>query len=148
MIVPEDLQRFVGKIELRYTLNTGHVGVRQSWNNLPPPPAPFQPISCNGVSPISSHCSRWDWHSQLICSRIRLKEMGCQLIISLLTMNFPAASHGELNPADFAISHHTFIVICVICLPCEMRSLFLWGEICGLKVIDPLLNLLRLIFRD
>ena len=24
----------------------------------------------------------------------------------------------------------------VICLPCEMRSLFLWGEICGLKIRD------------
>jgi hypothetical protein len=24
-------------------------------------------------------------------------------------------------------------IIRVICLPCEMRSLFLWGEICGLN---------------
>jgi ATP-dependent Clp protease ATP-binding subunit ClpA len=30
MIVPRDLRKFVGKVELRYTLNTGYVGLAKS----------------------------------------------------------------------------------------------------------------------
>ena len=54
----------------------------------------------------------------------------------MIKMNFPAKSHrvskekfnpnaasyGELNSADFAISHLTFIVICVICEICGLKS--------------------------
>jgi hypothetical protein len=40
-----------------------------------------------------------------------------------------------IKPGRFHNLRRIFLVICVICLPCEMRSLFLWGEICGLKLI-------------
>ena len=45
----------------------------------------------------------------------------------------PRGKLRAIKLVRFCNLHHTFIVIC---LPCEMRSLFLWGvicEICGLK---------------
>jgi hypothetical protein len=49
------------------------------------------------------------------------------------TNELPRGKLRGIKPGRFRNLHPKIIGICVICLPCEMRSLFLWGEICGLK---------------
>jgi hypothetical protein len=57
---------------------------------------------------------------------------------SSILNELPRGKLRGIKPGRFRILHLTFILICVICLPCEMRSLFLWGEICGLNIICKL----------